>query len=113
MPRLSYPFALARGVLLSPMWIETIVASTRVAVSMCQLQLPSVGIGRNNFSGYTQAVADVVSSHVVRDESKDRRQCLGCAADSGAGKLQDGVELVAQTAPGDGATGAGQTHGPH
>src|ERR1051326_479279 len=63
----------------------------------------SFGVGWNNFSGHTQAAANVVSGDLACDQPKKWRQRHQRAGAIGAGKLSDGLDLVAQAASSHGA----------
>jgi len=96
--------ALARRLSLPALWPSEGVAGPRwSAVALRRLWSSDVGDRRNDFPRHADAAADVVSSHVVGHQPEDRRQCLGHAACARSRQLQDGVDLVAQVAAGDGS----------
>src|SRR5947207_662450 len=84
------------------------LGETRATADVCALSLSGFRHGGNDFSRHPKAVAALVSSRLAsRHRSEARHQCLGFAAGVGPGQLPDGLELVAQVAPCDGAAGPG------
>ena len=69
------------------------------------LSTADVAYRRHDFRGYAEAVADLVSGYVVRDQPEERRKCAGPAAPPGLGQLSDGLGLVAQAEACHGETG--------
>jgi len=70
------------------------VASAR-PVGVCRVWLPDFGNRRDDFSGYADSVAGVVSRHVVGDDAEERRQCIGSATRARAEEIRDGLDVAA------------------
>ena len=70
--------------------------------------LPLAGIGhsRNDLRGHAQAFGHLVPSDVVRDSPEERSQCARAAEGARARAIPDGLDLAAQAAADDGASGA-------
>jgi hypothetical protein len=62
--------------------------------------------GGHDFPGHPQAVANVVSSGLAHYQSEKRCKGGEFAASVGLGKLHNGLDMVAQTSSGNGATWA-------
>ena len=85
------------------LWVDRrAVGDVAGAVALPWLPAADVDDGRDDLSGHPQAVADVVHGDVMCHQPKERRQRSGAAACSRAQQLRDGLDLVAQVAPGDG-----------
>ena len=57
------------------------------AVSVRGLRLPDICDGWNDLSGHADAVARLVSRHVVGNNPEERRQRVGAATRAGAEEL--------------------------
>jgi len=87
----------ARWIPVSPLWRQRRLSGARNSVPVRSMQKANLGDGRNRLSGPSQAADHVVPGHMVLDEPEERRLRIGYPADPGAGKLPDGVAVVAQT----------------
>ena len=59
------------------------------------LSTADVADRRYDSRGYAEAVADLVSGNVVRDQPEERWKCAGPATHPGLGQLSDGLGLAA------------------
>ena len=75
------------------------------AAGMRQLRTSDIGNGGNHFPRHTQAPGLVVSHDVVGDQPEERRQRSGSPTSAGIGKLQDGLDVVAQAEASHGSPG--------
>jgi len=75
-------------------------------VGVCWLPISVVANGGHDLSGYAEAAEAVVSGDLVGDYTKEWGQRLGVAADPGLRWLPDRLDVAAQIAAGDGATGS-------
>lgn len=57
------------------------------AFGMRGLRHTDLGDGRNDFPGYADTFAGLVSRHVVGDDAKERRQRVGTATGAGSEEL--------------------------
>jgi len=64
-------------------------------LGMCRVRVPDVGDSGHDFPGYADSLAGLVSSYVVGDEPKERRQRAGPAASTRSEELRDGMDLAA------------------
>ena len=71
------------------------MARPRRSVGMLGLRRADFGDGRNHLPGHTNSLAGLVSRHVVGDDAKERRQCVGAAASVGSEELRDGLDMAA------------------
>ena len=65
------------------------------ALGVCPVRVPDFGDGGDDFPGYEDSVASLVSGHVVGDEPEERRQRAGPAAGTWPQELRDGMDLAA------------------
>src|ERR1017187_5706997 len=63
-----------------------------------RLRTSNLGDRGDDLPGHPQASGAVVPHHVVGDESEERGQRVGSAESAWIGKLQDGLDMVAQVA---------------
>jgi transposase-like protein len=61
-----------------------------------------IGHGGDDLSRHGQALGGLVSGYVLAYKSKERRQCDWAAGGLGTGKLQDRLDMAAQTPASDG-----------
>jgi len=94
MQRLSLPIALAARFLLSPVSGYKGLANQTQSVGLWRLRLPGIYDSGNYFSRYPQAAGYVVSSYLVCNQSKDRRQCVGFAMTARAWQLSHSLDLA-------------------
>ena len=73
---------------------------------MRRLRIPVPGDGRHDFPGHPDTPAVVVSGDVVDDHPEERRQRSRSAARARPEAIPDRLDLAAQVAKCDGATGA-------
>src|SRR5713101_224516 len=104
--RVSGPTPVAGGISVPPVPACESVAGARGAVPVCGLWTSNVRHSRHDFPGFPHGAHDVVSRHVVADESEDGCQRPGAPAHLGLAQLQDRLDLAAQTAARDGASGS-------
>ena len=81
---------------------RSVLASEDCADGVPYVRPPNLGDCGNDLPGHTQAIGRLVSRHVLGDNSKDRRQRIGIAASAGIEKLQNCLDMAAQTASRDG-----------
>ena len=77
---------MASGVPLSALQSGEGMASSG-SVGVCRMWVPDFGDRRNDFPGYPDSVAHVVSRHVVGHDPEERRQRVGVATSAGAEEL--------------------------
>ena len=70
------------------------MASAR-SVGVCRVWLPDFGARRDDFSGYADSVAGVVSRHVVGDDAEERCQRVGFATRARAEEVRNGLDMAA------------------
>ena len=107
LPRLPVRAAMAEWFRLSAVRAFEGLATGARNGSMPSMFMPNFCDGRNDLSPHAQTFDDVVSHDLMGDESKDRRQRPGIAANSGTRKLQDRLVLAPQTSAGDDPTRSG------
>ena len=78
--------AVAYGFPLPALRIGEGVAGAR-SMAVRRVWMPDFGDRRDDFPGYTHAIASLVSRHVVGDHAEERRQRVGAAASAGAEEL--------------------------
>ena len=104
LPKIPRFPTMARGIYLSTLqWPCGVVGDAR-ADDLQNMSVRGIGNRGNDFSGYAQAVATVVSGDLVRHESKERRQRNERTEDLGLRELFDRLDMVAQASPRDGET---------
>src|ERR1039457_3647048 len=72
---------------------------------MRRLRTSNLGDRGDDLPGHPQASGAVVPHHVVGDESEEWGQRVGPAESAWIGKLQDGLDVVAQVAASHGPPG--------
>jgi len=70
------------------------------APAVCRLRASDLRDGGDDFPRYPDSADDLVSRHVVGNQSEERRQCPGATASLGLGELPDGLGLAAQNCGG-------------
>ncbi len=81
------------------------MARAKLPFAVCRLRATDLSLSWNYFPGHAHAAHRMVPGDVVRRKSKNRDERPWVAAGARARQLRDGLDLAAQTAPRNGATG--------
>lgn len=99
---------MARWIPVSRVWRRQKLAAADAAHvdSMRHVRPAGIRDSRHDFPRHADAADDLVPGDVVDHQPTDGCKCSGIAGSLGAGQLRDSLDLAAQVAPRDGATGA-------
>ena len=86
MPSISGAASVALGFRMSPLRIGEGMEGAE-SLGVCRVRLPDFGDRRNDFSGYADSIACVVSRDVVGDDPEERCQRFGSATSAGVEKV--------------------------
>ena len=82
------------------------MAGSRRAAGMRRLRIPVLSHGGHDLPGHPNTAALMVSGDVVDDDPEEWRQRSRAAARAGPEAISNRLDLAAQVAEGDGASGA-------
>ena len=86
------------------------MAHVEQALSVRRMRIRGVRHRRHHLSGHSEAAPTLVPIDVVGRRAKERGECRWPEPHVGNRQREDGVDLAAQTAAGDGAAGPRAAH---
>ncbi len=107
MPGVPVPASLAGRFPLPTLRLRSLLAGTVSAHAVPSMWPLNVGNGGDHLPRHAETIGGLVSGHVLVGQPEERGQCPGVAEGAGIGQLQDGLDMAAQVAASDGATGPG------
>jgi len=96
---------------MSALFGQSVLAGAICAAGVRQMWPPNLGDSGDDLPGHAQALGGLVSRDVLGYDAKERGQRPGATTGTWIGKLQDSMDVAAQVASRDGATGAGPFDG--